>query len=284
MSMLTFQHDCHYFKTNDNVTLHYFDKGQGIPLVLLHAWSLSSMLYQYQMETLSQKYRVIALDMRGHGLSHDVDYGFRVHRLAKDVHELLDCLSLKDVIMLGHALGSAVILAYFQLFGSELLKKIILISTSPVILSNPIWSREDIKHFGPLIDIDSLNQLLNNLEYFGGQFLKSIFKNNMLSQQVSQEILSIVLDESKLLNIEQVAPLVDDYFHQDWRDEIARITIPTLIIAGRGSPFSLSSQEWVHQQIKTSQLMIFEENEGGKHFPFLENPKKFNLAIDSFIH
>ncbi|WP_299001896.1 alpha/beta hydrolase [uncultured Shewanella sp.] len=282
--MLISQQDSHSFKTNDNVTLHYFDKGQGTPLILLHSFSLSSMQYQYQMEMLSQKYRVIALDMRGHGLSNQAHYGFKVHRLAKDVNELLCCLKLNEVVMLGHALGGAVVLAYFQLFGLELINKIILIDRSPVLIINPLWSQQEIKNYGPLADVNSLPVLVNDIEYLGCYFFRSAFKNNMLSQYASDEVINIVLHENELMDPHQGARLLDDVYHQDWRDEITRITIPTLIIAGRGSPVSLSSQEWIHQQIKTSQLMIFEEDEGGKHFPFLENPKKFNRAIDNFIH
>ncbi|WP_299490021.1 alpha/beta hydrolase [uncultured Shewanella sp.] len=102
----------HYFMTTDNVKLHYIDEGRGIPLVLLHGWSQSCEQYKYQIEGLSHKYRIIALDMRGHGLSEKVNYGFKIYRLAKDVNELLCYLDLNDVVALGHASGAAVICCY----------------------------------------------------------------------------------------------------------------------------------------------------------------------------
>jgi non-heme chloroperoxidase len=59
---------------------------------------------------------------------------------------------------------------------------------------------------------------------------------------------------------------------QHWRDIIPRITLPTLAIAGGGvSLIPWKSMAWIANQIPDAQLEIFEENEGGSHFMFLEN-------------
>ena len=58
---------------------------------------------------------------------------------------------------------------------------------------------------------------------------------------------------------------------QDWRGIIPRITLPTHAIAGRVSLIPWKSMAWIANQIPDAQLEIFEENEGGSHFMFLEN-------------
>jgi len=70
---------------------------------------------------------------------------------------------------------------------------------------------------------------------------------------------------------------------QDWRDIIPRITLPTLVIAGRGSPAPWKSIAWTANQIPGAQLEIFEENEGGSHFMFVENATKFNQIVSTFV-
>ena len=70
---------------------------------------------------------------------------------------------------------------------------------------------------------------------------------------------------------------------QDWRDVIPRITLPTLAIGGRVSAVPWMSVEWTARQIKGAQLEIFEEEEGGNHFMFIENPDKFNRIIKEFM-
>jgi non-heme chloroperoxidase len=43
------------------------------------------------------------------------------------------------------------------------------------------------------------------------------------------------------------------------------------------------SQQWIHRQIKSSQLEALEEAEGGQHFMFIENPEKFNRTIIKYL-
>ena len=70
---------------------------------------------------------------------------------------------------------------------------------------------------------------------------------------------------------------------QDWRDVIPRLTLPTLVIGGRVSAVPWKSVEWIAHRIKGAQLEIFEEDEGGNHFMFIENSTKFNRIVSEFI-
>ena len=55
------------FITSDGVKLHYLEAGKGQPLVMIPGWSQSAAQFKHQLSGLSDKYRVIAIDMRGHG-------------------------------------------------------------------------------------------------------------------------------------------------------------------------------------------------------------------------
>ncbi|MCL1128023.1 alpha/beta fold hydrolase [Shewanella surugensis] len=281
--MLYSEADSHYFVTNDNVKLHYIDKGQGQVIVMLPSWSLSTAIFRYQIHDLSRNYRVIALDMRGHGQSEKVEYGYKIYRLAKDLHELLHTLKINNTVLLGHAVGASIILCYWELFGAEHLQKMILLDRAATPLSNPKWSKEQIKSFGPTSDAATVMQLYNQISSLGGEYYQRVLLNYMLSKSISDKDKQQVHDCSAGLPNKSAASLFYDNYHQDWRTMLPNITIPTLVITGRGSPISLSSQTWLSQQIKDAKLVIFEENEGGKHFPFIENPHKFNQIVDSFI-
>src|SRR5262249_40361031 len=79
------------------------------------------------------------------------------------------------------------------------------------------------------------------------------------------------------------ATLLYNHCVQDWRDVIPRIKLPTLIFGGRVSIFPWQSQEWIHRQIPGSRLEIFEEQEGGNHFMFVEEPGKLNGILWEFL-
>jgi non-heme chloroperoxidase len=68
--------------TSDGVRLHYLEAGAGQPLVLIPGWSQTAAMYRHQLDGSHQSYRVIALDMRGHGESDKPTHGYRIARLA----------------------------------------------------------------------------------------------------------------------------------------------------------------------------------------------------------
>ncbi|WP_299004893.1 alpha/beta hydrolase [uncultured Shewanella sp.] len=275
--------DSYYFHTSDGVKLHYLDKGEGEAIVMLPGWSQSVEQYHHQMAFFSQHYRTIALDMRGHGHSEIAEYGYKVYRLAKDVDELLMHLSLDNVVLLGHDLGSAVILCYWDLFGASKINKLVLIERVAALVCNPEWSPQQIADYGPLVDPDSAMQIYNTVYGNKGNNYKAMLLNHEISNKMSEKEKQWLIKNSYHFPGKYAAELLYNHFHQDWRDVILRITVPTLIVAGRASPTSVSSQEWIHKQIKGSKLAIFEEEEGGKHFMFIEGADKFNRLVDEFI-
>ena len=91
------------FTTSDGVRLHYIEAGTGDVLVMIPGWSQTAAQFKHQIAGLSDRYRVIALDMRGHGDSDKPTHGYRIHRLSADVHEFIVANNLKNVTLAGLA-------------------------------------------------------------------------------------------------------------------------------------------------------------------------------------
>ena len=94
-----------YFKTSDGVNLHYLEAGSGPLIVMIPGWSQSAEQFKYQIDALSDRYHCIAIDMRGHGESEKVEFGYKIQRLAKDLHEFLVGLDLAKVALFGNSMG-----------------------------------------------------------------------------------------------------------------------------------------------------------------------------------
>lgn len=95
-------------RVND-VDLYYEIYGEGFPLVLAHGYCTSINLWKHQIPPLAERYRVIAYDARGHGLS-SAPAGkehYTLNHLVGDMHALLLHLGIEQAYIAGHSMGGA---------------------------------------------------------------------------------------------------------------------------------------------------------------------------------
>ncbi|MCT6868602.1 alpha/beta hydrolase [Apibacter sp.] len=95
--------------------LYYRDKGKGKTIVFLHGFLENSRMWRFFQNKLSKKYRVIAIDLPGHGRSskktNEVN---RMEDMAKKVNKVLEHLKIDEVIISGHSMGGYVALAFAE--------------------------------------------------------------------------------------------------------------------------------------------------------------------------
>ena len=95
-----------------DITLNYVETGEGFPLVLLHGNGEEHTYFKRQMGPFSQKYRVIALDTRGHGESPRGSAPFTLDQFAEDLREFLDQKGIKRCHLLGFSDGGNIALLF----------------------------------------------------------------------------------------------------------------------------------------------------------------------------
>ncbi len=105
--------------------ISYQVKGKGRAIVLLHGFLESSQIWSDYAQKLSKVYKVILIDLPGHGKSECFGYVHRMELMAQSVKAVLDSLHLRRYIMVGHSMGGYVALAFAE-FYSENLKGIVL--------------------------------------------------------------------------------------------------------------------------------------------------------------
>jgi 3-oxoadipate enol-lactonase len=97
-----------------NVELAWEEAGQGVPVVLLHAFPVNRSMWARQRQELASRYRVITPDFRGHGESSVPEEDSTMERLAEDVRGLLDVLGLQRVVLGGLSMGGYVSFAFYR--------------------------------------------------------------------------------------------------------------------------------------------------------------------------
>jgi pimeloyl-ACP methyl ester carboxylesterase len=96
--------------------ISYTDSGKGTPVVLLHGYLETSEVWNGFAAALSEKFRVISVDLPGHGMSDTYGSTHTMEFIAAVLKELLESLNIKKIFLTGHSLGGYVTLAFLDLY------------------------------------------------------------------------------------------------------------------------------------------------------------------------
>lgn len=113
----------------NGLKMYYEVYGEGQPLVLIHGSYMSIDLnYAQIIPELAKNYKVIALEMQGHGRTADIDRDYSFDALAEDVAGLLKYLNINNATVLGYSLGATIALN-FTITHPEMVNKLVFISS-----------------------------------------------------------------------------------------------------------------------------------------------------------
>ena len=96
------------------INLAYSEQGQGMPLVFLHAFPFNRSMWEPQLKALSNRFRVITVDLRGHGESDAPIWRYTMDQFADDVKGLLDHLAIQQAVLVGLSMGGYVLFALYR--------------------------------------------------------------------------------------------------------------------------------------------------------------------------
>jgi non-heme chloroperoxidase len=264
-----------YIEVEPNVRLHITDAGEGRPIILIHGWPLSDEMYEYQYnELINNNFRVIGITLRGYGKS-DKPYGaydYEIHAL--DMKKVLCKLDIEDAVLGGFSMGGAIAIRYASLDKGAHVSKLALFGAAA-----PIWTqRDDFPYNLPKSAVDDLIEL----NYTDRPKLLSNFAKifsateTSLNEGIRNWLYGICLSASSYATAQCLIALRDT----DLRSDLAKITIPTLIMHGKKDKIcSFDLAEQMKAGISNSHIIAFEKS---GHSSFLEETHKFNAELIRF--
>lgn len=265
-----------YITTSDHVKLHYEDYGQGRPLVMIHGWTFSSRFFHRNIEAFSKKYRVITLDLRGHGESDKPEHGYRIARLAADLRDLIETLELKDVTVLGWSIGSPIIWSYLELFGQDWLRSAIFVQQTPKQLFTPDWKLGHATCYDEAGLVFLQQQLAFNRPAFDEQNLA-----DCLSTSLPNDEKAMLLGEMAKCPSYAASLMMADHTTQDWRDVLPHLTLPSLMmVASKDRVLPAAGPRWVADHMPHCRAVEFKDS---SHMVFLDETEKFNQTVLAFM-
>ena len=273
-------------ENSSKINLFYEDLGQGQPVVLIHGFPLSGKSWEKQTAALNDAgYRVITYDRRGFGDSDKPSSGYNYDTFAADLNYLMTQLDLRDAVLVGFSMGTGEVTRYLGKYGSERVSKAILIGVIPPFLlktaDNPEGvDRQVFEDIKTAIKQDRPSYFTAFFENFYNTDKLSgnlVFGENRITEEAVQMSKNVAFRASGIATYACV-----DAWLEDFRDDTAKIDVPTLIIHGdadRILPFD-STAKRLPSFIKNSRLVVIE---GGPHAIIWTHADKVNPEILKFL-
>jgi len=263
------------------VELHYEVQGSGAPVVLIHGWPLSGRSFEKQVTALVEAgYQAITYDRRGFGQSTPTWDGHDFDTIAADLDALLAHLDVTGATLLGFSAGGGAVARYIGAYGTSRITKAVLASAVTPYLyvtdGNPEGGLDDgtIGYFEGGIRADRADFV----DHFA-----TMFYSTPAGLQVSEAQRAFARDLANEASPRATLAAVDAFGRTDFRADLEKFTIPTLVIHGDADqvvPFAVSGRR-AAAAIPGSELVLIE---GGPHGVNVSHAEQFNTALITFLN
>ena len=259
----------------NGVDIHYRDVGQGFPIVLIHGYTGNSRNWALTAPALAEHFRVISVDLRGHGLSAKPvsEDAYALEMMATDVYELLKSLQVSECVLVGHSMGGMV--SQLLVLGHpEAVRALVLVDTAAEVPKGLLYE-ERRKQRQKLVEIAK------------NEGMEAVFEEQLKVTPIpeaftaNREYIDVWRQQFLMTSREAYIACANGMSsRRSLLSDLAAITVPTLIICGEhDEPFLEPSQE-MHEAIAGSELVIIP---GAGHGPQMETPAEFNRVLLGFL-
>jgi non-heme chloroperoxidase len=242
-----------------NVDLYYEDHGSGKPVVLIHGYPLNGASWEKQLGALlAAGHRVITYDRRGFGKSSQPSTGYDYDTFAEDLRTLVAKLALRDFALVGFSMGGGEVARYLGKYGSENVRKAVILSGVPPYLLKTPDNPEGVDKsvFTGIENAIKEDRYAFFTEFFKNFYNTDVLMGKLVSEQAVQASWNVAATSSPIATFECVST-----WHTDFRDDVARIDVPTLVMHGdadRILPISAAGQRTA-KLIKGAKLVVVKD-------------------------
>ncbi len=249
--------------------ISYTERGRGLPVALVHGFPLDNRIWEGQVAGLSDKYRVIAPDLPGFGKSQP-PRPFTMESLADSLHAFLTQIRALPCALAGLSMGGYMSFAYDCKYPTDL-KALILVDT---------------KAEGDTPDGKAgRNKMIETARASGSPAIAAAMMPKMLAPQSQQTRPQLVQQAKEIM--EACPPQTIEYAlaamrdRNDYRDCLASIAVPTLIVVGEADAITPPAvAESMNKAIAHSKLVVIK---GAGHLSSMEQPEQVNQALRQFL-
>jgi len=258
--------------TVNKLTVSYIDEGSvNAPVIIfIHGFPLNKFMWIKQIETLTDEYRVIAYDIRGHGNSDAGDDNFAIDLFVNDLIVLMDALKIKKTMLCGLSMGGYIalkaIVSHPERFSSMILSDTTCMADTPEGKEKRVNAIENITK--------------NGVEKYAQESLEKLFATESFTTKREEIafVRQMIVETSKQSLYNTLHALAD---RKETCGQLQDIKVPVLIMVGKEDVITpLEAAKFMHEKIRDSILYIIGH---AGHLSNMENPGEYNDKLRKFI-
>jgi non-heme chloroperoxidase len=267
-------------ENGQDIILHFDDHGSGRAVVLMHGYPLDGRSFEKQEHLLLREgFRVITYDRRGFGKTTQPSTGYDYDTFAADLNTLLEELDVSDIVLGGFSMGTGEVTRYLSRYGSGRVRKAVLMGAiTPFLLKtddNP--DGVDGSVFDGLKKAVLADRPAYFKEFLDNFFDVDIYRGTRISDQAWQSAFNTALVASPLAAHDCI-----DTWLTDFREDVARIDVPTLLIHGTADRI-LPYEATAARLPALMKDLTFITVDGGPHNIAWTHPEVVNPALLEFL-
>ena len=254
----------------NGIRLAFTDQGRGFPVVFVHAFPLSRAMWAPQIQALSGPWRLITVDLRGHGESDAPLWRYTLDQFAEDLHGLLDHLSIPQAVFVGLSMGGYTLFAFYRRYRDRV-KALVLADTR---------AQADTEE-----GRTGRFTLAQTAYRKGASSVAEAMMPKMFSPATLNGRAKLIRHTQMMIEANEISGIAGALMAMAERPDstplLKDINVPTLIIVGdQDAPTPVADARTMADSIPDSRLVIIPE---AGHLSNLEQPEAFNKALRGFL-
>nr|WP_218174079.1 alpha/beta hydrolase [Pseudomonas sp. D8002] len=255
-----------YFE-HEGCTLHYEEYGHGAPLILIHGLGSSCLDWELQVPVLSQHYRLVVVDVRGHGRSDKPRERYSIAGFTADLVALIEHLRLPPAHVVGLSMGGMIA---FQLAVDEpqMLKSLCIVNSAPQVKvrsASDYWQWAKRWSLARILSLTTIGKALGSLLFPKPE--QAELRRKMAERWAKNDKRAYLASFDAIVG---------------WgvQEQLSKISCPTLVISADHDYTPVAQKEIYVKLLPDARLVVIEDS---RHATPLDQPERFNNTLLDFL-
>lgn len=253
-----------------DLPIYYESSGSGLAIVFIHSFLCDRTLFEHQVQALQSSYKVVTLDIRGHGRSGSSDSAFGMPDIVNDVLAVLDKEQIGAAVWVGLSIGGFVAMRAALDFPNRV-KALVLMDTE----AGPQSLLKKIQDIGLKWGLRALGPKAIAPSICNALFGKSTRRSN-------PALVNAYKLKFQEMRVESICHCIEAVMtRDDLRPQLSKLKCPTLVVVGdEDVPLPVAKSRKIAQLISTSTLATIL---GAGHLSAIEQPTEVNRVLAQFL-